>query len=578
MHSPFPKKQPGMIFTVMEKQLVPDYIFEVSWEVCNKVGGIYTVLSTKAKTLQKQYKDKVIFIGPDVWGDKPSPYFTRSKTLLKEWQREACLPQNMKVKVGRWNVPGRPIVILVDFKPLYAYKNDLYGEMWNRYGVNSLPAYGDYDESCAFAYASALVIESYYKFIHGEKYNVVAHFDEWMTGMGLLHIKYTLPQVATLFTTHATSIGRSIAGNDKPLYDYLAGYNGDQMAEQLNIVSKHSLEKTAAIEADCFTTVSEITAKECTQLLDRKPDIVTPNGFERNFVPSEEVYKKRRKIARQRLFDITEALTGERPDKNAYLIATSGRYEYKNKGIDLFVDAVERIAKSPDLEREIVAFVLVPAWIDVPRADLQDRLKRQAHETTPLPEPFITHTLHNYDQDSVVNQIHYLHLDNQAGSRLKIVFIPSYLTGDDGIVNLSYYDLLIGLDATAFPSYYEPWGYTPLESIAFGVPTITTDLSGFGQWINSRQEQGLKKSGVKVLHRSDFNFVEVSEELADAILALSHCGKVQREKISQAATAVSLEAEWKNFITYYTKAFHIALKKAAQRKPADNSDNSDNSI
>ena len=443
----------------------------------------------------------------------------------------------------------------------------------DRYGVNSLPAYGDYDESCAFAYASALVIESYYKFIHGEKYNVVAHFDEWMTGMGLLHIKYTLPQVATLFTTHATSIGRSIAGNGKPLYDYLAGYNGDQMAEELNIVSKHSLEKTAAIEADCFTTVSEITAKECTQLLDRKPDIVTPNGFERNFVPSEEVYKERRKVARQRLFDITEALTGERPDKNAYLIATSGRYEYKNKGIDLFVDAVERIAKSPDLEREIV---LVPAWIDVPRADLQDRLKRQAHETTPLPEPFITHTLHNYDQDSVVNQIHYLHLDNQAGSRLKIVFIPSYLTGDDGIVNLSYYDLLIGLDATAFPSYYEPWGYTPLESIAFGVPTITTDLSGFGQWINSRQEQGLKKSGVKVLHRSDFNFVEVSEELADTILALSHCGKAQREKISQAATAVSLEAEWKNFITYYTEAFHIALKKSALRKPSDNSDNSDN--
>ena len=540
----------------MGKQLVPDYIFEVSWEVCNKVGGIYTVLSTKAKTLQKQYKDRIIFIGPDIWGDKPSPYFSRSKTLLKEWQREARLPQIMKVKVGRWNVPGRPIVILVDFKPLYAYKNDLYGEMWNRYGVNSLPAYGDYDESCAFAFASALVIESFYKFIHGEKYNVVAHFDEWMTGMGLLHIKYTLPQVATLFT-----------------YDYLAGYNGDQMAEQLNMVSKHSLEKTAAIEADCFTTVSEITAKECTQLLDREPDIVTPNGFERNFVPAEEIYKERRKTARQKLFDITEALTGERPNKNSFLIATSGRYEYKNKGIDLFIDAAKKIAQSPDLEREIIAFVLVPAWIDVPRADLQERLARPSCATTPLPEPFITHTLHNHDQDCVVNQIHYLNLDNQSGSKLKIVFIPSYLTGNDGIVNLSYYDLLIGLDATAFPSYYEPWGYTPLESIAFGVPTITTDLSGFGQWINSRSECGLKKSGVKVLHRSDFNFVKVSEELADTILALSHCGKVQRAKIANAATEVSHEAEWKHFITYYTKAFHIALEKAASRKTIKKSEN-----
>ena len=219
-----------------------------------------------------------------------------------------------------------------------------------------------------------------------------------------------------------------------------------------------------------------------------------------------------------------------------------------------------------------MAFVLVPAWVDAPRTDLQERLKQPAHATTPLPEPFITHTLHNFNQDNVVNQIHYLHLDNQPGSQVKIVFIPSYLTGDDGIVNLSYYDLLIGLDATAFPSYYEPWGYTPLESIAFGVPTITTDLSGFGQWINSRQEQGMRKSGVKVLHRSDFNFVEVSEELADAILALSHFGKAQRAKIAQAATAVSFEAEWKNFIEYYSQAFHLALKKASQRKPKENND------
>lgn len=196
-----------------------------------------------------------------------------------------------------------------------------------------------------------------------------------------------------------------------------------------------------------------------------------------------------------------------------------------------------------------------------PRIDLQNRLQSATYEATPLPTPFITHTLHNYDQDSVVNQIHYLNLDNEAGSRLKVIFLPSYLTGKDGIANLSYYDLLIGLDATAFPSYYEPWGYTPLESIAFGIPTITTDLSGFGQWINSRKEQGLEKSGVKVLHRGDLNFVEVSEDLADSILALSHCGKAQRAKIGQAATNVSLEAEWKHFIEYYTQAFHLALKK-----------------
>ncbi len=552
--------------TFMDKQLKPDYIFEVSWEVCNKVGGIYTVLSTKAKTLQKQYKDRVIFIGPDVWGDKPCPYFTKSRTLLKDWQRQARLPQGMKVKVGRWDIPGKPIVILVDFNALYVYKNELYGEMWNRYGVNSMPAYGDYDEACMFSYASALVIESYYRFIEGEKLNVVAHFNEWTTGMGLLHVKYTLPQVATMFTTHATSMGRSIAGNGKPLYDYLEGYNGDQMAEELNMVSKHSLEKRAAHEADCFTTVSDITAQECTQLLEKSPDVVTPNGFERNFVPTGEEYTTKRKAARKRLCDIVEALTGKRPDKNTFLIATSGRFEFRNKGIDLFIDAIKRVSQSDNLGREVVAFILVPAWAKGPRADVQARLQSGTHEVTPLPDPIITHELHNYDQDNVVNQIHYLNINNNPNDRVKIVYLPSYLTGEDGIANLSYYDLLIGLDATAFPSYYEPWGYTPLESIAFGVPTITTDLSGFGQWINSRDEHGLDKSGVKVLHRGDFNFVEVADELAHTILELSHYGKAQRAQIDEAAAKVSAEAEWKHFIAYYNEAFHIALNKVLLRK------------
>ena len=550
----------------MEKNpLNLDYLFEVSWEVCNLVGGIYTVLSTKAKTLQQINKDRNVFIGPDLWKEKESPYFIEVPSLFKDWKKIAA-KEGLQVRTGRWDIPGRPIVILIDYNNMYPCRNELFTDMWNWFGVDSLPAYGDYDESCIFAYASALVIESFYKYIRGENLKVIAHFDEWITGMGLLYIRHKLPAVATVFTTHATSIGRSIAGNNKPLYDYLPGYNGDQMARELNMVSKHSLEKHAAHQAHCFTTVSDITARECAQLLERCPDIVTPNGFEENFVPKGALYEEKRNIARERLLKLAGSLVGYEPDECSFLIATSGRYEYKNKGIDLFIDAVKRVSKSPDLEREIVAFILVPAWVEGPRIDLQNRLQSATYEATPLPAPFITHTLHNYDQDSVVNQIHYLNLDNEAGSRLKVIFLPSYLTGKDGIANLSYYDLLIGLDATAFPSYYEPWGYTPLESIAFGIPTITTDLSGFGQWINSRKEQGLEKSGVKVLHRGDLNFVEVSEDLADSILALSHCGKAQRAKIGQAATNVSLEAEWKHFIEYYTQAFHLALKKAALRK------------
>ena len=322
----------------------PDYIFEISWEVCNMVGGIYTVLSTKARTLQKEYKDKLIFVGPDIWKGKESPYFTEIPSLLNEWKKQLQFPYEIKVRTGRWNIPGNPIVILVNFDALYAVKNEFYGKMWELYGVESLQAYGDYDEACAFSHAAALVLENYYRFIKGEKLNIVAHFDEWTTGMGLLYIKHQLPCIATLFTTHATSIGRSIAGNNKPLYDYMKGYHGDQMAQELNMVSKHSVEKHAAQQADCFTTVSDITARECTQLLERTPDVVTPNGFEEDFIPDKANYIIKREEARERLLKIASSLAGYYISKDAFLIATSGRYEYKNKGIDLFIDSMHRLS------------------------------------------------------------------------------------------------------------------------------------------------------------------------------------------------------------------------------------------
>ncbi|MBR3951815.1 MAG: glycogen/starch synthase [Bacteroidaceae bacterium] len=549
-----------------KSQLRPDYIFEASWEVCNMVGGIYTVLSTKAKTLQKDYKDKVVFIGPDVWKEKPSPYFIEDKKVTKGWLEQAQLPYGLQVRTGRWDIPGTPIVILVDFTPLYDHKNELYKLMWELYGVDSMPAYGDYDEASAFAWASALVIENYYLYIDGKEKNVVAHFNEWTTAMGLLYLKHFQPGIATLFTTHATSIGRSIAGNNKPLYNYLAGYNGDQMAQELNMVSKHSVEKRAAIHSDCFTTVSDITARECAQLLERQPDIVTPNGFERNFVPTKKDMPAKRKQAREKLLDVVYNLNCHKPSEDAFLVATSGRYEYRNKGIDLFVDSVARMAQHRDLNREIIAFVLTPGWVDTPRVDLVQRMTQGEGFDTPLSDPIITHHLHNYDSDNIVNQIHWLGLNNHPDCFVKIVFIPSYLTGSDGLLNMPYYDILVGMDATAFPSYYEPWGYTPLESVAFGIPTVTTQLSGFGQWVTGHDASTLKATGVEVLRRYDDNFTAVSQQLADTIVALSKMSAKEKSAIDKAASQLAAEAEWKNFIVYYHQAFDIALQRAQERK------------
>lgn len=544
-----------------------DLIFETSWEVCNKVGGIYTVLSTKALTLQNLYKDKTIFIGPDVWSEEnPSPYFTEVPSLLRPWKDKAELPEGISVRVGRWNIPGKPIVVLVKFDGMYRLKDYYYGEMWSRYGVDSLHGYGDYDEACCFALAAGAVIESICNHKRLRHKNVLAHFDEWTTGMGLLYTRWKIPYVGTIFTTHATSIGRSICGNGKPLYDYLGAYNGDQMAQELNMQSKHSLEKAAAHAADCFTTVSDVTATECEQLLDRRPDVVTPNGFQGGLAPVKLKAKRARQTAREALLNVATALTGRPADPRAFIVATSGRCEYRNKGIDVFLDTINLLVKEK-ASRQVLAFVLVPAWLKSPREDLQKRLAdKNAAAPSALSEPVITHEVNNPNDDMILNRIRQLGIGQNGSSDVQVVYVPCYLNGNDGIFDMDYYEILAGLDATAFPSYYEPWGYTPLESVAFGVPTVTTSLSGFGQWILSSSESDFEVSGVEVIKRTDSNYHEVVERLASDLRKLADAGNDYRDKASKAARETAERAEWDYFITYYIDAFRKALDAADKRR------------
>lgn len=562
-----------------------DLLFEVSWEVCNKIGGIYTVLSTKAKTLQKLYNDKTVFIGPDVWTEEnPSPWFTECNVEgLSSWSKTAKLPDGVSVRVGRWDIPGRPIAVLVKFDGMYAVKDEFYGEMWQRFGVDSLHAYGDYDEGCAFAHAAGVVIESIIESGYGAKLTptgrisrkhrsrIVAHFDEWTTGMGLLYVKWKLPQVATVFTTHATSIGRSICGNNKPLYDYLKGYNGDQMARELNMEAKHSLEKRAAHAADVFTTVSDITAAECEQLLERRPDVVTPNGFEKNFVPSPSKFPAARKQARDRMLTVASALTGKRMDDNTFIVITSGRCEYRNKGLDLFLDVCDKL-RNRKLCRDVLAFVMVPAWAKEARKDLTDRIAGMndtpfVNDEQALADPVLTHWLNNPDSDAVNCRMHQLGFANQD-PRVTVIYVPCYLNGNDGVFNLSYYDLLPGADATVFPSYYEPWGYTPLESVAFGVPTVTTSLSGSGQWALKTSENYFDECGVNVIGRGDSNYESVVDNIAHSLEYLTCADEKEIKKIHKAAMHTASEAAWPKFMVYYDEAYALALSKAEERTPA----------
>ncbi len=543
----------------------PEYLFESSWEVCNKVGGIYTVLSTKAHTLQQSFKDKLIFIGPDVWANTNAPDFIEDDILFAEWRAYAKTTGNLKVKVGRWNVPGTPPVILVDFKPFFKERDAFFYSMWENFRVDSIHAYGDYDESCIFAYSVGKVIESFYHFYKLEDKKVAALFNEWMLGMGALYIQKQIPAIATLFTTHATSIGRSIAGNNKALYAYMDGYNGDQMAKELNMEAKHSLEKQAAHYVDCFTTVSDITARECKQLLDKAPDIVTPNGFEPDFVPEKKEYEKKRAEARHALLNVAEKLLGCPISPDAFLVSTSGRYEYRNKGIDVFIEAMNRVRTSGKLQREVVAFIMVPAWVRDARADLKEVIDKNIRTTSPMQMPFVTHWLNLMEQDKVLNYISHSGFTNSATDKLKIIFVPCYLDGRDGILNKPYYDLLVGMDATVYPSYYEPWGYTPLESIAFGIPTITTDLAGFGLWAKRHVTGNDISEGVAVVNRDDFNYFEVADAITSSILTLVSKNKKETVEIRKRSFDLAAKAEWSKFIVYYEEAFRIALENAAKR-------------
>jgi glycosyltransferase involved in cell wall biosynthesis len=290
------------------------------------------------------------------------------------------------------------------------------------------------------------------------------------------------------------------------------------------MVSKHSVEKQAAHWADCFTTVSDLTARECAQLLDKPVDIVTPNGFEPDFVPKGKAFATRRKAAREALRRVAGQQLGGVVPEDATLLCIAGRQEWKNKGIDVFLTALDRLAQQvyhAGQKKHFVAFVTIPY----------------------LDRPFV------------------------RNGNVSIVFVPYYLDGHDPLFGMTYYDLLIGMDITVFPSYYEPWGYTPLESVAFHVPTITTTLAGFGIWAdqNSRDKDNTTFAPVTVIRRTDANYDEVANSIANKLFQWAQLPPEEQEKIHKAAAVIAKKAQWKQFFKYYRKAYEIAIKKTLKR-------------
>lgn len=547
----------------------PDYIFETSWEVCHKVGGIYTVLSTRAKTMRELYGDRVCFVGPDLGqpGEGQSD-FVADPSLLPEW-RKAWEAVGFACRIGRWDVPGQPVVLLVDFSGFYARKDDIYSRAWELFRVDSLHAYGDYDEASMFSYAAGSLVSCLCRNVFPADARVVYQAHEWMSGLGMLFLKHLCPHVATVFTTHATSIGRSIAGNNKLLYEYFAGYNGDQMAEELNMQSKHSIEKQSAHRADCFTTVSSFTARECTQLLEKTPEVILPNGFEPDFVPRGNAFTAKRRRARKLLLDVLNAMTGSHWDDDVLILSTSGRNDFRCKGFDVFIDALAHLRQQPPARR-VLALIEVPCWVSQPRSDIAERLSADQAIDQPVDQPFITHWLHNMGEDRILNMLRQKGLVNASEDKVKVLFVPCYLDGADGIFNVPYYDLLIANDLCVYPSYYEPWGYTPLEAAAFKIPCITTDLSGFGQWVDATVgHTGRIDDGVEVLHRTDLNYFDVVQAVCRTVDTVASLPAARLRPIREKAQALAERARWTHFIDFYRRAYDIAIRHAAGQTNTD---------
>ncbi|MDR2894624.1 MAG: DUF3417 domain-containing protein, partial [Alistipes sp.] len=541
-----------------------DHLFEVSWEVCNKVGGIHTVIATKALVAQRALGNNYILIGPDIRREGDNPEFAEDPELLRDL-RVRMYREGIRIKTGRWRVEGSPVVVLVDFTSLFARKDDVLKFLWESYNVDSISGQWDYIEPVLFGHAAGLVVENFVAHSCRPSDTVAAHFHEWMTSSGGLYLRRHAPRVATLFTTHATVMGRSLAGNGYPLYGDLATFNADEMARRFGVMAKHSLEKTAAAFSDAFLTVSDITAGECKHLLGREVDLVTPNGFEDDFVWQGDELEAKRTAARGAMIRVAEACYGHTYQREPLIVGTSGRYEYKNKGLDLFLEALKKLAAT-DRDREILAYITVPAGNDGPRKDLAARL---ADPSQPLDENVLrysTHYLSAPEWDPIVRSVSESAL-TEPGSRVKIIFVPTYLDGADGIFDMHYYELLAGMDITVYASYYEPWGYTPLESIAFSVPTLTTTLAGFGAW--ARKEAPAGCEGVRVVERTDDNDEEAVAEIAKQIEAFA--AKTPDEVAAARADAHQLagKAEWENFFTFYREGYRTALENTTARLGRD---------
>ncbi|HDP73634.1 MAG TPA: hypothetical protein ENN46_01610 [Candidatus Woesearchaeota archaeon] len=579
------------------------YLFEISWEVCNKVGGINTVLSSKSRYVCNELKKKYFLVGPYVKDKARGEFVQHSAPEFLKEIFERLKPLGIFCRFGKWLVPGEPNTILIEYEG-FSYRNDELKKMyWEEFGIDSLgSAYHDYDIPMIWSSAAGALLREVEKSVDER---VIAHCHEWLSAGTILYLRSIESSVKTVFTTHATMLGRALTGESRELYNELDKINPEEEARKIGVVAKHHTEKAAAMHSDIFSTVSEITAIEAEKILGKKPDLILPNGIDESGKSVEELLIQH-KLFRDRIrhfityfffpyysFDIEESL----------IFYIAARYEFKGKGMDLLIDALSDLNRKlaeDKSEKTIIVLFLVPAGgtviretivenkeafndivesIQPEKSDIINRLtraiisKRRICENALLPKDVIsdirkklhyfkktgtpelvTHYLPNEQSDAILNKLKSCDLVNSESSKVKVVFYPTYLTGTDGLINLNYSETIIGCHLGIFPSIYEPWGYTPVESAIRSVPAITTDLAGFGNFLINEKLEG---EGIFVLRYFGKSYQDRVKQLADSLYHFASLNRQKRIDYKIKARNTAAKVSWKELVKNYFRAYEM---------------------
>ncbi len=517
----------------------PNYIFEISWEVCNKTEGIYNVISGKSGYLKNDFGNNYILLGPDIWKEaKQNPDFDEDLSLFPELQHFAA-QNGFRVRPGYWHLPDRPVVILIDFSAFIAHKDEIFKDFWNKFGLNSLMGQWDYIEPATFGYAVGKTIDGFSQLYFNPETRAVAQFHDWNTGTGVLYLKDRVAQVATVFTAHASIVARTLAENGERFHNSLEGVDVHTKTNEYGISANHSLEKKAAENADYFTAISEFTAKHCEIFNGKRPDIITPNGYDKHILVTDDVIQEKREKSRARIREVAQAMLNEELPEDTRFVFTSGLYEYYNKGFGLLTSAFKRLSDKK-LGTKVVFFILVPSNIYGPRKSLKRKLENNSVEH--IGDSFLSHELHNEDFDPILASLRRKNVKNSPESDLKIIYVPAFLDGHDEIFNIKYLDFLIGFDSGVFPAYYEPWGYTVQETLALSIPAVTTDATGIGSWLLN---EGFRdEKCIRVMHRTDDNDLDVINELVEIIESCTNYSNSERIEIRKRAHDIAKKATW----------------------------------